>query len=142
MFVEIRLHARLGADACEGLFELLAQVRIFFVVGYRGTAIFHVDGAVIDGLFSGAPAIASGRIGAEPSGESERFLARAKVSVKPVAAHRRRTDHSHRLVVLTSDFFRRAFLPWMGAQLGRPGIGVALAAKANEHGGGTMGMRL
>src|SRR5215470_9903986 len=95
MLVEVRLHARLGADARESFFELFTQVRIFFVVRDRRAAVFHVDGAVVDSFFTGSAAIAPGRIGAEPSGQTERFFARPKVSVEPVAAHWSRTDHAH-----------------------------------------------
>src|SRR5262247_2852260 len=135
MLVEVRLHARLGADARESFFELFTQVRIFFVVRDRRAAVFHVDGAVVYRFFTGSAAIAPGRIGAEPSGQTERFFARPKVSVEPVAAHWSRTDHAHGLVVLPSDFFRRSLLPGMSAQLGRPSIGVALAAKADQYRG-------
>src|SRR5581483_6463971 len=131
--VKLGFHARLGADFFERLLELFAQEGIFLVVGDRRAAVFHVDGAIVDGPFAGTAAVAARRVGAEPGGETKRLLARAEVRVKPVAAHGRRAHHADRLVVLAADFFGRALFPGMGAELGRPGVGVAFAAETDQH---------
>src|SRR6266508_60147 len=107
MLVKIWLHARLRADACQRFFELFSEERIFFVVWDRRAAVFHVDGAIVDTLFTGPATIAPGCVGSEPSSEPQRFFARAEMGVEPVAAHRRCADHANRFIVLASDFFRR-----------------------------------
>src|SRR5687767_9249462 len=68
VLVEFRFHARLRADACERFFELFTEIRIFFVVRNRRAAVFHIDGAVVDALFTGLAAIASRRVWTEPRG--------------------------------------------------------------------------
>ena len=105
----------LRADLGESLFEFFAQERIFFVVRDRRAAVFHIDGAVVDRFFAGASPFASRRVGSEPRGQTERFFAGAEMGVEPVAAHRRRADHTDRFVILPSYFFRCAFFPGMRA---------------------------
>src|SRR5262249_24483695 len=60
----------------------------------------------------------------------------------PGAAARRRRDQPDRLVVLAPHLVGLAVPPRRGAERFRPGIGVALALDADQHGGGGVLVRL
>src|SRR5688500_16196281 len=75
LLVKLLFHARLRADTCQSFFEFLAQERVFRIVRNRGAAIFHVNGAVIDGFLPRTTAIAARRVRSKPCGETQGFFA-------------------------------------------------------------------
>src|SRR5436309_2704087 len=138
--VEFGLHTGLRPFFPKGFFELFTEERIFFVVRNRRATIFHIDSAIVDRFFSGSAAFTSRSIGAEPGRESERLLAGAEVSMEPVAAHGCRADHTDGLIVLPLNQFGLAGFPRPCSQGAGPGVSIAFALEADEHGGRTVGV--
>src|SRR5262245_39540581 len=66
----------------------------------------------------------------------------AKVLVEPVAAHRRRADHTDRLVGLLLYLIALLAFPGLHAQMIGPGVTIALAFDTNEDRAGRMLMCL
>src|SRR5262249_60254003 len=62
--------------------------------------------------------------------------------MQPVPGHGCRPHRTDRLVILPQDLFSLAVLPGRGAERLRPGVGVALALDADEHGRRLMLVRL
>src|SRR5262249_26475714 len=81
-------------------------------------------------------------VGPVPGGDAQALLGDAEMLVEPVAAHRRGRDQTDRLVVLAQHLVGLAVPPRRGAERFRPGIGVALALDADQHGGGGVLVRL
>src|SRR5580692_10659817 len=142
-FVELRIHPTRQPFALERRLKLLADRRIFLVIGNGAAAFAEIDGAVIHQLLAGHARLAGALVvRAVPGGDAQALFADAEMLVVPVAAHRRGRDQTDRLVILAQNFIRLAVLPRRGAEHFRPRIGVALAFDADEHGGGGVLVRL
>src|SRR3954470_8600874 len=131
--IEPVLHTGDGALAPLSFFEFLSDEWILFIVRNGVATVADVNRAQVFFLFAGAAGPASARvIGPKPSRHTQWLFSNAKVLVKPVAAHRRGTHHTNRLVVDAEDLIGFAVGEWVGAQLRRPRVGVALAFEANQ----------
>src|SRR5262249_61106621 len=105
----------------------------------------EADSPVLQELPAGPAGLAGALVvGPVPGGDAQPLLADAEMLVVPVAAHRRRRDEPDRLVILAQHLVGLAVPPGRGAERLRPGIGVALALDADEHGGGgvLVGLRI
>src|SRR5215204_3943776 len=68
-------HPALGAVGGELLLELLAQIRIFHVIGDGGAALVHVDGAVIQQRLARDAGLARALVvRAVPGGDAQRIV--------------------------------------------------------------------
>src|SRR5207247_2423146 len=71
---------------------------------------------------------------------AERLLTGAEVSMEPVAAHGHRTDHADGFIILPLNQFGLAGFPRPCSQGAGPGVSIAFALEADEHGGRTVGV--
>src|SRR5262249_22913684 len=141
--VEFRIHPARDPFARERRLEFLANGGILLVIGDGAAAFAQVDGAIVHELLAGTAGLARALVvGPVPGGDAQALLADAEMLVEPVAAHRRGRDHTDRLVALTKPLVGVAVPPRRGAERFRPGIGVALALDADQHGGGGVLVRL
>src|SRR5690606_37128289 len=138
LLVEPLLHPVLGAFAGQGLGELLPDERILQPVRDGSAARrAQVDGAFVhDQLSRDAGPVNRMVVRTVPGEQAQRLLADAEMLVEPVSTELRAGYHAGRLVVLALDRFGVAVPPRRQAELGRPGVTVALAAEAYEHRGG------
>src|SRR5215208_4178430 len=130
--VKPRLHPQRCAFPAKGLLELLANIRIFFVIGDRVSTVANVYGAEILFHFTGtARAAAACIVWPKPRRHPQRVLADAEMLVEPVAAHRGRTDHTDGLIINAKYLIGLSARKWVCPDLGRPGVGISLAGETN-----------
>src|SRR5262249_15513551 len=134
--VEIRIHPAPHPLAFERRVAFPATGGICLVIRDGAAGFAQVDGAIVHALLAGTAGLARALVvGPVPGGDAQALLADAEMLMEPVAAHRRGRDQTDRLVVLAQHLVGLAVPPRRGAERFRPGIGVALALDADQHGG-------
>src|SRR5262249_15919544 len=141
--VEFRIHPAYDPFTFKRGLVLLADGGILPVIRDRTPTLAQIDRAVVHELFTRTAGLASACIvRAKPGREAKRVGRDAEMLVEPVAAHRRSRYHADRLIVLTEHLVGAAVLPGCHGERIRPGIGVALAFDADEHGRRSVLVRL
>src|SRR5262245_60765991 len=141
--VEFLTHPARDPFAFERRLEFPANGGILLVIRDGAAAFAQVDGAIVHELLAGTAGLARALVvGPVPGGDAQALLADAEMLMEPVAAHRRGRDQTDRLVVLAQHLVDLAVPPRRGAERFRPGIGVALALDADQHGGRGVLVRL
>src|SRR5262245_1957846 len=128
-----RLERRLVFGADEG---------ILHPVGDGRAALGNIHPGVIDVLLAGRARLAPRIVRPEPRGQTQRLFRRAEVLVIPARPAGGRRYHPDRLVVDALDLVAMAVFPGSDAVTLRPGIGVALAREADQHGRRRVRVRL
>src|SRR5262249_49623088 len=141
--VKFRIHPARKPLARERRFEFPANGGILLVIGDGAAAFAPFDCAIVHELLARAARLARALVvGSVPGGDAQPCLADAEMLMEPAAAHRCSRNETDRLVILAQDLVRPAVPPRRGAERFRPGIGIALALDADEHGGGGVLVRL
>src|SRR5262249_3820936 len=133
--IELFLHFRCEALLSQRRLVFLAQKWILEPIRNCGPALGHVARALVGILLAGhARLVLAVIVRPIPADQTQRLPAGPEMRMKPIAPIGRGGDHADGLVVLPINVVRLAVLPWGHAVGARPGIGVALALEADEHG--------
>src|SRR6478672_8532501 len=142
LLVKAGLHSARHPFPLERRLVLGADEGIFHPVGDSRAALGNIHPGVIDMLLAGRARLAARIVRAEPCGQTQRLFRRAEVLVIPARPAGGRRHHPHRLIVDAFDLVAVALFPGSDAVPLRPGIGVALALEADQHGGRCVRVRL
>src|SRR5262249_24210693 len=142
LLVEVGLHSARHPFLLELRLVFSADEGVFHPVWDRRAALGDIHRGVVGVLLAGRARLAARIVRPEPGRQPQRILRRAEVLVVPARAAGGRRHHADGLVVDALDLVGMAVLPGSDAVSFRPGIGVALALQADQHGGRCMGVSL
>src|SRR5262249_58609223 len=134
LMVERLAHARRPALLAQRFFVFVADKGVFQPIRNGGTALGHVDGALVSVFFARYPRLVLAMVvGTIPADQTQRLFASAEMRMEPVAAIGRSGDEANRLVILPINLIALAVLPRRHPVRPRPSVGVALAFDADQH---------